>query len=563
MSEIAENRLFKMDKNAKIIVYVLIDLENEWRGELVMNKKTKKLLPVFLCMALIIGFIGVISINAVEELPKTQVDLGDSFTARIIYPKVNRYIAVHSDNNVVIHTASTSTALQWKFEKQTDGSYKISNVKYNQCLDVLNASGNSGANVQIHADNGSVAQRWFIYFVDGKYVFRPATSENCVLDVEGGSTENLTNVQLYGYHKSSAQLFQIQKISASVESETESTSVQETSKQEETTKQQATEEKTTEVATTTEKVTTKKEEPTTEEPTTEPPRKLEYYNEYTTVASIKDNGGCGSMQGFAMGSTYAYCAKINSGDDSAIITKTNVNTGSTSVLKDTSTGSVYMNYLGHANDMCVTGIDGKSHLYVVTMKTGSYSLVKMKVDGTNITKVGNYTLRLDGADISMSGISVYKKTDTTITFLFKKGKTIYQGSVGINTNSGTIDITKAYKINTTTATINGVSTDVSGYTHQGFLYHKNKLYVPLADTTTNTNRSIILVYDVTDASGTVKADEYLSFRITSSTYSALFEIEGCGICSTDGKLYFNTNRRKTSSDTNHDAVLVFNGFTLK
>lgn len=47
---------------------------------------------------------------------------------------------------------------------------------------------------------------------------------------------------------------------------------------------------------------------------------------------------------------------------------------------------------------------------------------------------------------------------------------------------------------------------------------------------------------------------------TSSTYPTLFEIESCD--ETNGKLYFNCNRKKNSSDIANDAVCYFKDFTV-
>lgn len=70
----------------------------------------------------------------------------------------------------------------------------------------------------------------------------------------------------------------------------------------------------------------------------------------------------------------------------------------------------------------------------------------------------------------------------------------------------------------------------------------------------------MLVYDnISSASGTIYAMNDLSFRITSSAYPDLFEIESVGV--SGGKLWFATNRRKTSGDTASDGVHYFNGYT--
>lgn len=285
-----------------------------------------------------------------------------------------------------------------------------------------------------------------------------------------------------------------------------------------------------------------------------------YFNSYSTVATIKDRSSCPSMQGIAVGSTYLYTIKINGNTNKkAFISKTNKNTGATTVLTDTSTGSTYINYIGHANDMDVCSVDGKSHLFIATMNTGSKSIVRFKVNGSKITKVGNYTLKLNGEKVSASGIEILKKTSSKITLLVKRGYTFYTGTIGINATSGTINLTKAFSIDVTNVKINGKTKDLSSYINQGFSYYKGKIFVPLSGPSDKLNVSVIAVYDIDGASGKITAEPNLSFRITSSTYSALFEIEGCGI-SSDGKLYFNTNRRKASNDCNHDAILVFKNY---
>ena len=118
-----------------------------------------------------------------------------------------------SDTNVILYTPSTAKAQQWKFVRQSDGSYKIINQKDGvRCLDVASGSSASGANVQIYNDNGSNAQRWFIYLKEGRYVLRPACAAKCVLDVKDGASADLTNIQTYTFNASSAQLFRLTAI---------------------------------------------------------------------------------------------------------------------------------------------------------------------------------------------------------------------------------------------------------------------------------------------------------------------------------------------------------------
>ncbi|MGM9553061.1 MAG: RICIN domain-containing protein [Faecousia sp.] len=146
-------------------------------------------------------------ISPVEYLNAVApVDLGSDFTTKITWPIAGKNLSL-SGSNVILYPDSSAAAQQWRFIRQSDGSYKVVNQKEGKCLDVAGASSNSGTNIQVYTDNGSNAQRWFIYLKEGKYFLRPACAVNCVLDVTGAQTDDLTNIQLYSYLASSAQLF--------------------------------------------------------------------------------------------------------------------------------------------------------------------------------------------------------------------------------------------------------------------------------------------------------------------------------------------------------------------
>lgn len=137
---------------------------------------------------------------------------------------------------------------------------------------------------------------------------------------------------------------------------------------------------------------------------------------------------------------------------------------------------------------------------------------------------------------------------------------VYRGSIGLRDDSGTIDITEAFTLDTAGAKVDGeVVPDIEDFTNQGFFYDETvkDLFHPL----TMGNRSIVLHYpNVTgQTSGAITPDPDLSFRVTSSTYPRLFEIESLGI--SNGTLYFNTNRAKSDTDGNWDGVHYFKGFS--
>lgn len=291
-----------------------------------------------------------------------------------------------------------------------------------------------------------------------------------------------------------------------------------------------------------------------------------YYNTYTTVATIPNGNSCNRAQGFAVGSTYVYTAKCNDDESNQVIYRTKLSDGSTTLMTNDDNSSTYTTHLGHANDMDTCTINDSYHLFVATMKTGSESLVKLQYSGTTYTQLGGFELRYNNSDIAISGVKKYAKDSNYIYFLFFQYEgtdndvTVYRGKVPLSANSGTINVTYAFQINITDALVNGQTVSgLNDFSRQGIGYiaSSDQLLVPL----TNQNVSIVLVYDnASIATGTVAADANLSFRITSSSYPTLFEIEGCD--ETNGKLYFNCNRKVNSSDVSHDAVCYFNDFTI-
>jgi hypothetical protein len=290
---------------------------------------------------------------------------------------------------------------------------------------------------------------------------------------------------------------------------------------------------------------------------TESPALADYYNTYSDIADTPDTNGCTGVQGFAAGSTYLYSIKNRTAtDDLAVIYRVNKTTGDRVLMTNGTSGGVTNPWLGHGNDMTIVDIDGAHHLFVVTMNEDGVQLVRLLYEGSTYYFAGSYAVRLNGAMLAPSGISRVSVSSTTITFMFKSGRTVYNGSLPLRADSGTIDLTKAFTLQVEGALVNGATVpDLDTFSNQGFYYDAgNKvLYSPL----TKGNRSIVLVYrDVSPATtGTAPAASDLSFRVTSSVYD-FFEIEGVGI--SDGKLYFSTNRSNDSGA--NDGVHVFKDY---
>jgi hypothetical protein len=287
-----------------------------------------------------------------------------------------------------------------------------------------------------------------------------------------------------------------------------------------------------------------------------------HYVDYTTIDTIGKRSKCATMQGMAVGSTWIYTAKIKGSDESRqVLQKTNRKTKETTNIKN-SNGSDYFTYLGHANDMDVVTINDKSNLYIVTMKSDSYALVRMRIDGSKATKTGNFALTYNGKKVLMSGITVLSKSATSTTFIFKDGAVFYKGTVSDTAKSGTIKLTKYCDVNFKKCVMKGKTYNFSTWTNQSVEYYKGKFYVPLYDNV-NKNRSVIVVYKAPTKTGTtITSDSSLSFMITSKKYKK-FEIEDAGICSGDGKMYINTNRRKVLDGPRYDSIHYIKSFSAK
>lgn len=291
-----------------------------------------------------------------------------------------------------------------------------------------------------------------------------------------------------------------------------------------------------------------------------------YYNGYTTVAATPDTQGTSISQGFVASGNQLYSVKVNGTDTRAVIYRTHRTSGATTVLKNLTQGANWNSWLGHANDMTLATIDNKPYLFVVTMKGGAAQVVKLLVTDTGYRLAGKFKVSYLGKEVTPSGISLVSVSSTKITFLFKGGRgtkaqaNLQVGAVALRANSGTIGLGAPAKLQVSGARVNNaVVSDIATYSDQGFHYDaaKKVLYYPL----TKGNRSVVLVYKGVPASptGTYSPSTAPSFRVTSSDFSRLFEIESVSV--SGGKLYFNTNRVKSSGANNHDGVHVFNGYT--
>lgn len=133
------------------------------------------------------------------------VDVGTDFYAIISHSGSGRNLT-NDSTNVSLRSDTDRPDQVWKFERQSDLSYKITSMLDLNCLEVSGSSVAADANIRVFISNGGDAQRWFFYGDNGRYRLKAACSD-CVLDLAGGRTDDGTNVQTGVAAQSSSQLF--------------------------------------------------------------------------------------------------------------------------------------------------------------------------------------------------------------------------------------------------------------------------------------------------------------------------------------------------------------------
>ena len=135
------------------------------------------------------------------------VDLGADFYAPILNKEHWKIIESNNDN---VQTADENGKANqvWRFQRQSDGSYKISNCLDGRCLDVADASSEAGAKVWLVDSNDTDAQRWYIYEESGGYILR-AKCTNCVLDLPYSDPTNGNQLQMFTRHGEGNQIWAI------------------------------------------------------------------------------------------------------------------------------------------------------------------------------------------------------------------------------------------------------------------------------------------------------------------------------------------------------------------
>ncbi len=140
------------------------------------------------------------------------LNIGDNFYAYIIKQDSWIHLENEAENVRLSYKLDISDPKQiWHFIRQADNSYKIVNEYDGKCLDAYGAGADNGTNIGTYSDNGSIAQRWFVYWNGSGYSIKSYYC-NKVLDVTNNSNAGGTNIELYEPNNSAAQIFSIYNV---------------------------------------------------------------------------------------------------------------------------------------------------------------------------------------------------------------------------------------------------------------------------------------------------------------------------------------------------------------
>lgn len=159
------------------------------------------------------NFLSFICVKGTTSAMPMHVDIGTNFYAIILHtqswkPLTYDYV---TDYNISLRAETGAANQYWYFQRESDGSYKISSVQNKYFLDVDSAGSIAGTNVGAWTDNISSAQRWFVYGTGGAYTLRPACAD-CVLDLTNNDSTDGSNIQIFTPNQSAAQKYAIYKV---------------------------------------------------------------------------------------------------------------------------------------------------------------------------------------------------------------------------------------------------------------------------------------------------------------------------------------------------------------
>ena len=118
-----------------------------------------------------------------ENLKEEPIDMGAEFYANIEHQSTHMYLT-NQQNNIAGENANGSKNQIWRFERLSNGAYKIQSVLDNSYMDVYGVLDEDGTNIHTWVEyTGNGNQQFYIYYRYGAYYLRPAHTNTRVVDM--------------------------------------------------------------------------------------------------------------------------------------------------------------------------------------------------------------------------------------------------------------------------------------------------------------------------------------------------------------------------------------------
>ena len=112
-----------------------------------------------------------------------------------------------SGGEIETPVSSAPVTVPGETAKIADGYYYIKNVNAEKYLQVADAAGKAGQNVEISSKTGSEAQKWYLKNLDNGYITISSALGEFMIDIDNGSDADCANVQIYHGYSGDAQQF--------------------------------------------------------------------------------------------------------------------------------------------------------------------------------------------------------------------------------------------------------------------------------------------------------------------------------------------------------------------
>ncbi|MDE6435186.1 MAG: RICIN domain-containing protein [Lachnospiraceae bacterium] len=136
-------------------------------------------------------------------------------TYKIVSALNNGYVidvvggSTYNGANIQIHQNNNTNAQRYWICKQPDGSYTFECVCSGKLIDCAGAGKTDGTNIQQHESNNTAAQRWELIPCGNGYYYIKCKANGLMMDVTSGVVKNGNNVQMYHSNNTASQKFKL------------------------------------------------------------------------------------------------------------------------------------------------------------------------------------------------------------------------------------------------------------------------------------------------------------------------------------------------------------------